>query len=140
MKIKTILLFVCVSLACLAVQFGIYKGIAKGAIDPCPQTTTKTSTPCPFPEQGQLIASCAEAVNCTGEYVSYSADVKNTDYKDNQPAETYTTVEEYVAPNKYQCGISKRCFREECLPYNCKQFEDAVETEGKLYTEKSCLD
>jgi hypothetical protein len=138
MKIKTIFLFVCVSVTCLAVQFGIYKGIVRGAVDPCPQTTTKSSIPCPY--TGPIIASCSEATTCIGDVVFYSAEVKNTAFKDNKPAETYTTVVEYIDPNKYQCATVKRCYKEEYSPYNCKQFNYSVVTTGKLYTEKSCLD
>jgi hypothetical protein len=138
MKIKTIFLFVCVSVTCLAVQFGIYKGIVKGAVDPCPQTTTKSSTPCPF--TGELISSCAVATSCTGETVFYSAEVKNTDYQDNKPAETYTTVVTYTPPNRYQCAIWKKCYRESNYPYACIQMDGTTSIGGNLYTVHSCSD
>jgi hypothetical protein len=135
MNLKKCFLLCCVSVTCLAVQFGI---IVSGAVDPCPQTTTQSSTPCPF--TGQLIDSCSAVTSCTGEYVSYSADVKNTGYQDNKPAETYTIAVTYTHPNGYQCATWKRCYRELNYPYACKQIDGITTKEGKLYTERSCDD
>lgn len=139
MKIKTFFLFVCVSATCFAVQFGIYKGIVRGAVDPCPQTTTKTTIPCPL--NGQLLGSCDDSVNCNGQdFVFYSAESKNTDYQDNKPAETYTTVQHYNPPDEgYPCATHKACVRFD--PNDaCVAFSGVAYKNGSLYTSKSCND
>jgi hypothetical protein len=139
MKVKTFFLFVCVSVTCLVVQFGFYRGIVKGAMDPCPQTTTKTSIPCPY--TGQLIGSCEESVNCNGQdFVFYSAEVKNTDYQDNKPNETYTTSVEYGSPDEgYQCATHKWCVKFD--PDDaCTAFSGTAHRYGKLYTVHNCND
>jgi hypothetical protein len=131
MKIKTIFLFVCVSITCLAVQFGIYKGIVRGAIDPCPQTTTKPGTPCPI--SGQLIDNCS---NCNGgEYVSYSAYAKNIGYQDNKPAETYTSVAENQA--SYECADWTKCVKNSITGI-CESQEGISGTNISLYTVHNC--
>jgi hypothetical protein len=132
MKIKTIFLFVCVSTTCFAVQLGIYKGIVRGAIDPCPQTTTKAGTPCPF--TGQLINDCFGSVDCN-EYVSYSAYAKNTGYQNNKPAETYTTVDENTAA--YECADWTKCVRN-VITGICESQEGVSGTNENLYTAHSC--
>jgi hypothetical protein len=136
MKIKTIFLFVCVSVTCLAVQFGIYRGIVKGAIDPCPQTTTKADIPCPI--NGQLIVDCSESVDCNGdEYVSYLAYTKNIGYKDNKPAETYTTVAEHQSV--YDCAEWTKCVKNSTTDV-CEPREGMSGINTPLYTVKNCSD
>jgi hypothetical protein len=138
MKIKTILLFVCVSLACLAVQVGIYKGIIKAQTpDPCPQYVTVASTPCPFPE-GAILHDHCEQSNCTG-YIAYAADTLNTGAEIQEGSETWTTSTSYDSPDGYNCATYTICIKELNTEI-CHAHTYPRKAYGKLYTMHSCDD
>jgi hypothetical protein len=137
LTLTQVILFIGISVQfCLAWQ--VLKAQTIIPPDPCPNRVTVATTPCPLPAGTTLHADCSMS-DCDGKYLSWSAEYKNTDTKEDKNSETWTTSTSYDPPTSgYTCATYVMCDKghdtEECTPRNMTRTTSG----GKLYTQRGC--
>ena len=133
-----------VMLGILGLMLACY--VVADGVDPCPQLTTKSSTPCPWDENNTIYDDCDRA-NCSQTYTAYSAVTLNTGYQNNPGVETYTTAISYV-DGGYVAGSDGQSPTLACSTYTiCKLVDETQKCEayssgegyvGKIYSVHAC--